>query len=95
MVRLAAAPRRRGLALSGVSRGISEMPGTSATYAPEFSHSTVSPSLSTRGTGIATAATFMPHRQGSQERTGAVDVVETAITQGGAVFTLAFHWAEK
>jgi hypothetical protein len=26
---------------------------------------------------------------------GAVDVVETAVTQSGPVFTLAFHWGEK
>jgi hypothetical protein len=26
---------------------------------------------------------------------GAVDLVDTAVTQSGSVFTLAFHWAEK
>jgi hypothetical protein len=47
--------------------------------------------------GVAVAYNLLHADTGSVPTSGAgaVDVVETAVTQSGPVFTLVFHWAEK
>jgi hypothetical protein len=47
--------------------------------------------------GAALATLMLPAARTVWAQTSGwhVDVVETAITQGGAVFTLTFHWVEK
>jgi hypothetical protein len=47
--------------------------------------------------GAALATLMLPAARTVWAQTSGwhVDVVETAVTQGGAVFTLTFHWVEK